>query len=309
MVDLIERIQVLLKQEEKHYLCKDYMEASFQQKLVLEHPLPVLPSLPSSTSASGPSGQGHGSASISTSSSSSSGINELWREKICEWSYQVVDHFDFSREVVNISISFLDRYLSTRPVDKKLFQLAAMTTLYLAIKLYEPGTLTMTSMIDLSRGYFMVEQMAAMETAILRALSWHVHPPTPFCLARHILHLLPQNASSPTVRHDILELARFLTELSVCDYFFVTRRSSSNSLAALLNAMDALQSGISYPARLEFLQNLKKHANLDANCQEVQECRVRLQELYTQGGYAPPKDQGVDRETVSPVFVGAVDQH
>jgi lipoyl(octanoyl) transferase len=75
----------------------------------------------------------------------------------------VVDHFDFSREVVSISISFLDRYLSVRAVDKRLFQLAAMTSLYMTIKIYERGTLSMASMIDLSRGFFMVEHMAAME--------------------------------------------------------------------------------------------------------------------------------------------------
>jgi lipoyl(octanoyl) transferase len=80
----------------------------------------------------------------------------------------VIDHFDFSREIVSISIHYLDRYLATRPVNKKLFQLAAMTTLYLAIKLYEPGSLSMASMIELSRGYFKVEQMAEMEMTILR---------------------------------------------------------------------------------------------------------------------------------------------
>ena len=92
----------------------------------------------------------------------------MWREKICEWSYQVIDHFDFSREVVSVSIHYLDRFLATRTVNKKVFQLAAMTCLFLAIKLHEPGKLSMASMIELSRGYFMVEQMATMEMSILR---------------------------------------------------------------------------------------------------------------------------------------------
>jgi lipoyl(octanoyl) transferase len=153
MVDLVERLNVLLKQEKEVYQSEDYLSAAFQETLHRE-----TLSVPTPCS----------SVSAASSTTSSSGINEVWREKICEWSYQVVDHFDFSREVVSISISFLDRYLSTRQVDKKLFQLAAMTTLYLAIKLYEPGTLSMHSMIELSRGYFMTEQMAVMEMAILR---------------------------------------------------------------------------------------------------------------------------------------------
>jgi hypothetical protein len=155
MVDLLERIEVLLKQESLFYKTEDYLPPAFQLKLQTSCKFDA------STWQSD-------SLSTSTSSSNASGINELWREKICEWSYQVIDHFDFSREIVSISIHYLDRYLATRPVNKKVFQLAAMTTLYLAIKLYEPGNLSMASMIELSRGYFKVEQMVEMEMSILR---------------------------------------------------------------------------------------------------------------------------------------------
>jgi lipoyl(octanoyl) transferase len=157
MVDLVERITVMLEQESKYYCTEDYLSSDFQQKLasIVADTDDLIPPVASATNSS-------------STSSSSSGINEVWREKICEWSYQVIDHFAFSREVVSISIHYLDRYLATRHVNKKMFQLAAMTTLYIAIKLYEPGRLSMPSMIELSRGYFLVEQMAAMEMSILR---------------------------------------------------------------------------------------------------------------------------------------------
>lgn len=157
MVDLIDRLNTLLKQDRQIYQCEDYLDPAFQQRLLeardpAENNTDTLISTPSTNSTS--------------SSQGSATINESWREKICEWSFQVVDHFDFSREVVSISISLLDRYLSVRAVDKRLFQLAAMTTLYMTIKIYERGTLSMASMIDLSRGFFMVEHMRAMELSI-----------------------------------------------------------------------------------------------------------------------------------------------
>lgn len=151
MVDLVERLNILLEQETGSYRTEDYLAPGFQQKLRdLWEP------------------QKHELLSCSSGSTSNSGINEVWREKICEWSYQVIDHFDFSREIVSIAVSYLDRYLSKRPVNKKHFQLLAMSCLYLAIKLYEPGTVSMKSMIDLSRGYFLVEHMVEMELSILR---------------------------------------------------------------------------------------------------------------------------------------------
>jgi hypothetical protein len=153
MVELLERMLVMFQQEQKDYKTVDYLAPEFQLKLASIGEL-----------------QGEKSSTDATSlcSSSSSGINDVWREKICEWSYQVIDHFDFSREVVSISLHYLDRFLATRHCSKKVFQLAAMTSLFLAIKLYEPGKLSMKSMIELSRGYFKVDQMVAMEMEILR---------------------------------------------------------------------------------------------------------------------------------------------
>lgn len=150
MADLIERLEAMLKQESSEYKTVDYLMPACQMRLAAETPID--------------------SCGLSTadSSQSSGDINESWREKICEWSYQVIDHFDFSREVVMVSMNLLDRFLASRTVNKKVFQLAAMTCLFIAIKLNEPGKLTMLSMIELSRGYFKVNQMAAMEVSILR---------------------------------------------------------------------------------------------------------------------------------------------
>ena len=150
MADLIERLEAMLKQESSAYKTEDYLMPDCQMRLAAETPIDNC------------------GLSAADSSQSSGEINETWREKICEWSYQVIDHFDFSREVVMISMNLLDRFLSSRTVNKKVFQLAAMTSLFIAIKLNEPGKLTMASMIELSRGYFKVNQMAAMEVSILR---------------------------------------------------------------------------------------------------------------------------------------------
>lgn len=267
MVDLVERLNVLLYQDQRYYKTQDYLSPIFQANLKL------------------PVKDCRSRDAVSTISASPSvSINEAWREKICEWSYQVVDHFDFSREVVSISMSFLDRFLSsTRDlVDKKFFQLTAMTCLYLAVKLYEPGTLPMQAMIELSRGYFTVEQMTAMEMEILRILSWHVHPPTPVCFARHFLQLIPPELDD-TAKYDVMELARFLTELAVIEYFFVPKSMSSLALGAVLHALDILNLNQHIPQLFEQLE-LVQQFNL--NAVEVNECRLRLRDMYLQGGYS-----------------------
>ena len=155
--NLEDAFDAIRRQESKFYQCRDYLSPEFQAELAKE----VANSPNLHIFASGLS------SNSSSSSLSKTGINECWREKICEWSYQVIDHFDFNREIVSISLSYLDRYVSTRPVNRKVFQLAAMTSLFLAIKLYEPSNLKMSSFIELSRGYFSTEHIVAMEEAIL----------------------------------------------------------------------------------------------------------------------------------------------
>lgn len=278
-----DQIASLCDQESNGYQCGDYLSLEFQLKRQAElgcswnktdtfHSLPT----PSCNSDS------------LDSTNASGKINECWREKICEWAYQVIDHFDFNREVVAISLSYLDRFLCTREVNKKVFQLAAMTSLYMAIKLYEPSTLRMSSFIELSRGYFTVEHIISMEETLLSELSWRMHPPTALTFVRYQLSLfdLCKINCSPTTRHDIGELARFLCELSICDYFYVTKKPSSIAVAAIITAVNNIDpSRLSLKAKTQFLASIRDVAKLEMRSPEVMECRGRLAEMYRQGSY------------------------
>jgi hypothetical protein len=99
------------------------------------------------------------------------------------------------------------------------------------------------------------------------------------------------------VRHQVLEHARFLTELSVVDYFFVTKLSANIALAALLNAIE------NYPCLLasELFHQLGSLKEFDLDDPEIEECREQLRVLYEQGGYPsnliPALDHDAEMET------------
>lgn len=172
--------------------------------------------------------------------------HEEWRRKICEWSYRVVDHFRIEREVVSISMNLFDRYLSLqkcnsgscqcqacqRAVDSRTFQLAAMTSLYVAIKLHAESNcqelpkkkLRLSSVVELSRGQFTAEDICQMERDMLATLQWKVNPTTPSTIVTYLLRLMPPHEAVPSrckthydlTLHVLNELARYLSELSVC---------------------------------------------------------------------------------------------
>lgn len=259
LLEITERFDVLKRQESTTYACCDYL-AKWKRAAERSDCPQVLPQ------------------------NAATGITEVWREKICEWSYEVIDYFEFNREVVAVSLSFLDRYLANRIVNKKSFQLVAMTTLYLAIKLYEHGNVAISSFTELSRGNFTVGEIERMEMTIIRELNWYLHPPTSLSFCRSFLTFFPMDIASRELKHDIAEMMRFLCELSVCDYWFVTHKRSSIALAAVTIAVekhlhDKLQDvGV-------FLKRIDEASGIRVADHDVQLCRDRLWEMYSSGGY------------------------
>jgi hypothetical protein len=192
-------------------------------------------------------------------------INMAWREKICQWSYSVVDHFDLPREVVAISLGFFDRYLATRADHPhsnsgNLALLASLTTLHIAIKVHAPVDIKLSTLASLSRGQFGPQHIEQMEWQIMGALGWKLHPPTLFAFVSYFLMLFHNEpvCSIPPVHHavrkELFEVAIYMAELSVCDSYFVPFPASVVAMAALSNVMDNPQ--IMSPTKLNEGQRL-----------------------------------------------------
>jgi hypothetical protein len=171
-------------------------------------------------------------------------IDEYCREQIVEWSFRVVDYFRIDREVVALSLSYLDRFLAICLCDRRTFKLAATTTLHLAVKLLYPCKLAELGILsDLSRGEFDMHDVSRMEAHILHTLKWNLHPPTSIAFATifldYIFSSFPVALTSADM-DDMYDVSSFFCELAVCDYFFVTVPASSIALAAVLNSLEGM---------------------------------------------------------------------
>jgi hypothetical protein len=215
---------------------------------------------------------------------------EEWRRKICQWSFRVIDHFRLDREVVTLGMNIFDRFLVAHPseensrsrlcscpsckrsVDSRTYQLAAMTSLYLAVKLHSAGSeeefnrrrrFKLCSFVELSRGQFDSQDLCAMERTILFTLKWKVNSPTPMTFVTYFLNLLmPEREAMPPharnnydlVLHVLRELSRYLTELAVClGSDCTSERQSHVGFAAIMVSMDLLTyQALSAPVRDAF---------------------------------------------------------
>lgn len=204
-------------------------------------------------------------------------VDGTWRQRIVEWMYGVVDHCSLRRDSVAVATHYLDLCVERGVIeDRQHFQLAAMTALQLAIKLYDSTVVQLNSLIKLGRGLFTEQDVIEMERTILKTLDWHVHPPTSICYLRQFLKLLPSSIS-PVARYKIAEVTRFVSEISVCLYKFVDAPASAVAYSGMLIAMDRIDELV-LPSwqRQQIFHTMRSQCHMDYTSPEIRKVVARL---------------------------------
>ena len=86
--DHVDRVRAMLSLSESVYSCSDYIGRRAAKEIGPCHDPMHMPEFPVD----------HGK------------VDTVCREKMCEWSYRVCDHFQCDREIVAVSFSYLDRF-------------------------------------------------------------------------------------------------------------------------------------------------------------------------------------------------------
>jgi hypothetical protein len=222
MEEILEMIQVMRQKEETTYSTRDWLsEANHLSPLCLD-------------------------------------VDRACRSKMCAWSYQVVDFCNFQRETVEMSLNYLDRYLLT-PIgaralcNRNIFQLAAMTSLYTAVKIHESEAMDPKLVSSLSRGAYTPQEVEAMEHEILTAIQWSVNPPTALSFVRQFLNLIPREAMDEEMRANVYDIARFQTEIAAKEYDFMWIKPSVTGFCSFINALDSMELDAKFVRRISAL--------------------------------------------------------
>jgi len=217
-------------------------------------------------------------------SNASEMVTEVWRDKMCNWFYEVTTHFEYHADVAAMAVSHFDRYLSKKLpsmngiMAKKHFHLAAMTCLYLAIKVSDRKTcLSMAAMVKVDQQNYEEKDMVDMEMDVLSTLGWRVNGPTPYSFCIHFSSLISSTILPRLDRKVLLKNCLSLTEDAVCTYNVGTKHPSSVGLACLLLALENEALPCGSKTRDELMSRIKDLSLHDA---EVGECYRQLEEVY-----------------------------
>ncbi|KAL7532045.1 hypothetical protein ACHAXR_004394 [Thalassiosira sp. AJA248-18] len=185
---------------------------------------------------------------LQSSACNNEDIDEACRKSMVVWCQQLQKALKLSPQTVWITISFFDRYLSSSKgksqealENQYKFQLAAITSFYIAVKIYEPVELDVATLAKLCKGYYEESKILSMETDILFALEWRVSCPTPMDYVMRLLELLPAEINS----EGLLKDSQKHVEHTSNDFYFTFCKPSvvgASCLASSLAGADVLSS-------------------------------------------------------------------
>ena len=110
-----------------------------------------------------------------------------------------------------------------------------------------------------------------------------MNPPTALLQAKYLMFILPRHVQR---KAEILEITRFLTEISVCDYYFVSQNLSTVALAALYSAFDIIgHTIVTDEDKIYFSQQVRLLTGLDSLTEDIYSCMCRLKHSFHQSGF------------------------
>lgn len=202
----------------------------------------------------------------------------LWRRKILEWMYSLVDNGMTPRETVAVASYFIDVSVSKGLVkSKRGYQLVATTALHISKKLYDSTVVNVEDLIKLCRNLFSEEDIIQMERRIMCALDWKLHPPTAECFLQQQLLLFPSILSYNT-RETLEKASQLIFEKAAFEERFAKcYLPSTLSYAAIMISMDLISDrDLPIWQKQCFVMNMMTHAGMKSSSKELRQVILEL---------------------------------
>ena len=211
----------------------------------------------------------------------------LWRDRVAQWCYDIVDHLNAPRDTVYLAMNFLDRSVAFAIMDgtmtKEEYELSSITCLFLAIRVSTKADLKISDLLQICQSRLQVKDVQTTGSRLIHKLSLKTPMISPSTFARCYLKLL-QSSVSPDIVVSLLEMACYLVELSVCDHFFAFVPPSKLAFAAVCICVTSEQGGLQLnpTTSQSFKQELEQHTRLSLESSEIKPLFERLRDIYKQ---------------------------
>ena len=225
---------------------------------------------------------------IAFETSSQSPQLSLWRDRVAQWYYNVVDHLNAPRDTVFLAMNFLDRTSAldnaTRMITKEEYELLSTTCIFLALRVTSSRTdLSVADLLQVCESRLIVREIQDTGARLLQTLSLKTPMISPSTFAKAYLQLLP-SVVSPEDSLSMLETSLYLIELSVCDHYLARVPASKLALAAVVACVKSSHAGphVDYKTQDAFLKSLELETSMSLSSADIQPYYARLFANYNQ---------------------------
>jgi len=192
-------------------------------------------------------------------------INPSMRGILVDWLNEVCQEYKLKAETLYLAINIVDRTLSKFLVNRNKLQEVGITGLFIAAKYHELQAPTVDEFVFITDSTYPREELLEMESLILNALEFNL------TVVTSVDFLVRFCNASPQCDERLLNLAFFVSELSLQDYKMIGFPPSAVAASSVVIALHAL-------GRTSWCNNMRTQTGY--NGPELMECIQGLMRLY-----------------------------
>ncbi|KAL9859222.1 Cyclin-A3-4 [Arabidopsis thaliana] len=193
------------------------------------------------------------------------------RAVLVDWLVEVAEEYKLVSDTLYLTISYVDRFLSVKPINRQKLQLVGVSAMLIASKYEEIGPPKVEDFCYITDNTFTKQEVVSMEADILLALQFELGSPTIKTFLRRFTRVAQEDFKDSQLQIEFL--CCYLSELSMLDYTCVKYLPSLLSASAVFLARFIIR-----PKQHPWNQMLEEYTKYKAA--DLQVCVGIIHDLY-----------------------------
>ncbi|KAF3782600.1 Cyclin-A2-1 [Nymphaea thermarum] len=147
-------------------------------------------------------------------------ISPAMRAILVDWLVEVCEEYRLVPDTLFLTVCYIDRFLSGKPVERKMLQLVGITCMLIASKYEEICSPRVEDFCLITDNTYNKQQVLKMEADVLNHLHFELATPTTKTFLRRFLRAAQASSKMDRI-YELEFLANYLAELTLLDYDFL----------------------------------------------------------------------------------------
>lgn len=197
-------------------------------------------------------------------------VSHNMRGILVDWLVEVAEEYKLVSDTLYLTISYIDRFLSSKALNRQRLQLLGVSSMLIAAKYEEISPPHVEDFCYITDNTYTKEEVVKMEADILKSLNFEMGNPTIKTFLRRFTRIAQENYKTPNLQLEFL--GYYLAELSLLDYGCVKFLPSMVAASVIFLSRFTLR-----PKMHPWCSSLQHHSGYKPS--ELKECVLIIHDL------------------------------